>query len=230
MTDRRPDAGPLPSAAHTPEVAAAALDASHRANRRRALIPLALMAVGVLAMATRALLRDDGAGGGRLTGFVVLVAVVGVGVGIVLIRMNSLTADRHAAVRALRRHAEVIEVWGAAGLRDALIAEGVHSPPLRGGQGTALTMVLTAEGVELWAGTRQPQMIYTVAWADLGLVVEGAGVVAGDGAKPAVVLVTRTGNGLVLLPARNPTGSLRTAPVAVVRALVARLEERRAAA
>lgn len=127
-------------------------------------------------------------------------------------------------MKALRPESDVFEVWGAAGLRDALTAEGVAQPPVRATQGTALTMATTADGFELWVGKGTPQVLLAAGWRDATAVAEGPGLVAGDGAKPAVVLVTRAGNELVLLPARKPTGSLMTAPLPAVRAIIARLE------
>ena len=55
-------------------------------------------------------------------------------------------------------------------------------------------------------------------------------MVANDGAKPAVVVVTKAGNELVLLPARKTTGSLMTAPLPAVRDVVGRLEALRVGA
>lgn len=206
----------------------ARLDAAHRANRREAWMVRGVLAVGVVALVVSSVLRTRREGSGFDTALVVAALLVVI-VGVVMAVMNANTSRRHDAVRALRRHSQVIEVWGAAGLGDALAAEGINNPPVRRTQGTALSLTVTSEGFELWAGTSAPQKIYENAWSAVDRVVEGAGVVAGDGAKPAVVLVTRAGNPLVLLPARNPSGSLRAADLAQVRALVAELEEMRAA-
>ena len=203
------------------------LDALHRAHRRRARIMLALMGVAVAALVVRAVVGSRGGG----LGTVLVVGAVAAGVAAVaMLVMSRTTSDRHGAVRALRPQSEVVEVWGAAGLRAALVAEGVADPPVRRTQGTALTMTVTTAGVELWAGGAQPQKVWASGWGAVERVGEGAGVVANDGAKPAVVLLTRAGNTLVLLPARRPTGSIRTAGVPEVRALVGRLERLRAEA
>lgn len=204
------------------------LDAAHRANRRAAWMVRGVLAVGVSALVVSSVLRTRREGSGFDTAFVVG-AVVVVVVGVVLVVMNANITRRHDAVRAHRRHWQVIEVWGAAGLGATLVAEGVNDPPVRRTQGTALSLVVMSEGIELWAGTSAPQRIYATGWSGVDRVVEGSGVVAGDGAKPAVVLVTRAGNALVLLPARNPNGSLRTAHLPQVRALVGQLEQTRAA-
>jgi len=207
-----------------------ALDAAHRADRRNAWIARGVLALGVAALVLTMVMRvrrDDG----RDVGTVLVVAALVVAVSVIsMVAMGSSTRRRNTTVRALRGGSEVVEVWGAAGLRDALTAEGVTDPPVRARQGTALTMTITTEGLELWAGASLPQKVHAIAWSDVERVAEGAGVVANDGAKPAVVVVTRAGNGLVLLPARNPAGSLRTAALPQVRAFVGRLEALRAAA
>jgi len=207
-----------------------ALDAAHRANRRNAWIARGILALGVAALVLNTVARSRRDGGGDVGTILVIAAVMVAIVAVVMMTMGSNTRKRNSAVRALRRESEIIEVWGAAGLRDALAAEGIPEAPVRARQGTALTMTFTAAGLELWAGTSSPQKIHALAWSDVARVAEGAGVVANDGAKPAVVVVTRAGNGLVLLPARNPAGSIRTAALPQVRALVGRLETLRAGA
>lgn len=122
----------------------------------------------------------------------------------------------------------MLDVWGAAGLRGALIAGGVSRPRVRANQGTSLTMTTTATGFELWVGSNPPQLLFSAPWHAVTTVAEGVGVVANDGAEPAIVVVTKAGNELVLLPARKPTGSLMTAPLPAVRAVIARLEALRA--
>lgn len=207
-----------------------ALDAAHRANRRNAWIARGILALGVTALVLNSVLRSQRDGGSNVGMIVIVAAVVITVAAVAMMAMGSGTRKRNTAVRALRRESEVVEVWGAAGLRDALAAEGIAAAPVRARQGTALSLTFTAAGLELWAGTSTPRKIYATAWSDVERVAEGAGVVANDGAKPAVVLVTRAGNGLVLLPARDPSGSIRTAALPQVRELVGRLETLRAAA
>lgn len=207
-----------------------ALDAAHRANRRNAWIARGILALGVAALALNVAVRSQRDGGSNVGTIVIAAAVVAAISAVAMMTMGSGTRKRNAAVRAQCRESEVVEVWGAAGLRDALAAEGIADAPVRARQGTALSLTFTATGLELWAGTSAPQKIYATAWSDVERVAEGAGVVANDGAKPAAVVVTRAGNGLVLLPARDPSGSLRTAALPQVRELVGRLEALRAAA
>lgn len=204
------------------------MNAVHKANRTSFWIAWSLMAVGVVALVLNAVSKSlrDGSGGM----FLMVGAVVVLGCGAVMLVMSRNTGGRHGAVAAMRPTSEVFEVWGAAGLRDALAAEGVDEPRVRARQGTALTMTTTAVGFELWVGSGAPQILYAAPWRDVRAVVEGAGVVANDGAKPAAVVVTKAGNELVLLPARKPTGSLMTANLPTVRAVVERLETLRAAA
>lgn len=208
-----------------------ALDAAHRASRRNAWIACGILALGATALVLNTVVRsrrDDG--GGSLTTILIGAAVPIAISAVVIMAMGSGTRRRNAAVRALRPASEVVEVWGAAGLRDALAGEGVTDAPVRARQGTALSLTFTSAGLELWAGTSSPQRVHTIAWADVERVAEGAGAVANHGAKPAVVVVTRAGNRLVLLPARGPSGSLVMAALPHVRALVGRLEALRAAA
>jgi len=157
-------------------------------------------------------------------------ALVGLGVfavlGAVVLLMSGSAGGRHQAVAAAHPDAEVIEVWGAAGLRDALRAQGVADPKVRKSQGTALSMVIDQAGIELWRGGKAPELLVDVPWAQLVGVFPGDGVVANDGPKPAVVLVTRRGASLTLCPAAKTTGSLRTAGGNVVVALVERLNQR----
>ncbi|CAN5304305.1 hypothetical protein BH11ACT1_BH11ACT1_22270 [soil metagenome] len=205
------------------------LDPVHTANRRSFWISWSLMAVGVVALVLDLVVRSSRNGGSL--GTVLLVAgVVVAACGAAMLVMSRSTGGRHDAVTAMRPESEVFEVWGAAGLRDALVAEGVERPRVRAGQGTALTMTTTASGFELWVGRSAPQVLFAAPWRDVTAVAEGAGVVANDGAKPAVVLVTKAGNELVLLPARKPAGSLMTAPLPVVRTVIARLEDLRVGA
>ena len=201
----------------------------HKANRRSFWISWSLMAVGVVGLVLNVVVKSNSDGGSL--GTVLLVAgVVIVACGAVMLVMNWNTGGRHAAVKAMRPESEVFEVWGAAGLLDALVAEGVEQPRVRASQGTALTMTTTASGFELWVGKSAPQLLFAAPWRDITGVSEGAGVVANDGAKPAVVVVTKAGNELVLLPARKPAGSLMTAPLPAVRAVIARLENLRGGA
>lgn len=146
---------------------------------------------------------------------------------VVAARRGDRTATRHATVRARRRKAEVIEVWGAVGLRDALAAEGARRGTVHRRRATPMSLTVGAEGLELWSGAAEPELVHSLRWPAVAGVAEGAGASGADRARPAVVLVTRSGNRLVLLPARRPSGGVRTAASADVRALVARLEEMR---
>jgi hypothetical protein len=205
------------------------LDPVHKSNRRSFWISWSLMAVGVVTLVLNLVVRSSRDGGNL--GTVLLVAgVVVAACGAAMLVMNRNTGGRHDAVKAMRPESGVFEVWGAVGLRDALVAEGVEQPRVRAGQGTALTMTTTASGFELWVGRSAPQVLFAAPWRDVTAVAEGAGVVANDGAKPAVVVVTKAGNELVLLPARKPAGSLMTAPLPAVRTVVARLEDLRVGA
>lgn len=203
------------------------MDAVHKADRRRFWQAWSLMAVGVAALVLNAVVKSR-RDGGNLGTFLLVGGVVVIVCGAVMVVMSRRTGGRHAVVGAMRPESEVFEVWGAAGLRDALVAEGVDRPKVRASQGTALTMTTTVAGFELWVGSSAPELLFAKPWRGVAAVVEGSGVVAGDGAKPAVVVVTEAGNELVLLPARKPTGSLLTAPLPAVRTAVARLEALRA--
>jgi len=201
----------------------------HKANRKSFWISWSLMAVGVATLVLNAVVKSSRDGGSL--GTVLLIAGVAVlACGAVMLVMNRNTGGRHDAVKAMRPESEVFEVWGAAGLRDALVAEGVDQPRVRASQGTALTMTTTATEFELWVGKSAPQLLFAAPWRDITAVAEGVGVVANDGAKPAVVVVTKAGNELVLLPARKTTGSLMTAPLPAVRDVVGRLEALRGGA
>lgn len=204
------------------------MNAVHKANRKSFWLAWSLMAVGVAALFLNGVTKSQRDGSGGM--FLMVGAVMALACGVVVLVMSRKTGGRHGAVAALRPTSEVFEVWGAAGLRDALVAEGVDQPRVRARQGTALTMTTDAVGFELWVGSGAPQILYTAPWRDVTAVAEGAGVVANDGAKPAAVVVTKAGNELVLLPARKPTGSLMTANLPAVRAVIERLEALRAAA
>ncbi|MFS0703629.1 hypothetical protein AB6N23_03830 [Cellulomonas sp. 179-A 9B4 NHS] len=218
-------AAPAPARPDGPAPGAAPVDAAERGQRRRWWFSIAAGVVGVLLFGSRAL--TDGDGGGAVA--LMMVALVGAGVGVWIRRMVTATARRHAAVRAKRPGAEVLEVWGAVGLRGALHAEGVADAPVRRTQGTALTLAVTGAELELWSGRDDARLLHTVRWADVEGVVDGTGTIAGDGPKPAVVVLTHAGNELVLLPARTSTGSIRTASGTEVRRLVGRLEGMRVA-
>lgn len=200
------------------------LDQLHTANRRARLVRYVPYGAATILFLIGEYLR-----GISLGTSVSIAGVVGLAAGTFMLVMARGISQRHAAVVAARPGEHVVEVWGAAGLKAALQAEGITNPPVRASQGTALSMVVTDQGIELWGGTSAPRLIVGYPWSALQAVVEGSGAVANDGAKPAVVLVTIAGNELVLLPARDPAGSLRTAPLAVVRATVADLEARRTA-
>ncbi|TQL04628.1 hypothetical protein [Cellulomonas sp. SLBN-39] len=202
----------------------AELDALHRRNRLWGLAVLVLPASAVAVLGWR-VLAD-----GEVGSIGVVAAVIGVLVAVVMVRMAASTRARHRAVRAVRPGAEVVEVWGAAGLRDVLVELGVPAPPLRPAQGTALTLVVAPTGVELWAGAGSPAVLWSAPWADVPRVLEGSGVIAGNGARPAVLLVLPAGYAVVLVPARRVGGSFLPAPVARTRALVRHLEQVRAAA
>lgn len=174
------------------------------------------MAIGVVAMAMLAQ-RD---GWDLLLPIALVMAVVLV---VVLLLMSSSSSGRHQAVAAAHPGAEVIEVWGAAGLRDALRAHGVVDPKVRKSQGTALSMVIDQTGIGLWRGRAAPEPVVELPWAQVVGVFPGEGVVANHGPQPALVLVTRVGASLTLCPAAKTTGSLRTAGGGVVLELVERL-------
>jgi len=205
------------------------LDSVHKADRKSFRMAYALMVVGVAALVLNSVLKTqrDGSSSGT---WPVIVGLVVILAGAVMFFMNRGIGGRHQAVAALRPESDVFEVWGAAGLKQALVAEGVADPKVRATQGTALTMTTTASGLELWRGGKAPEVLLALPWTSVAAIVEGHGVVANDGAKPAVVLVTVQGNELVVLPARKPTGSLMTARLEDVRVVIARLESLRAAA
>lgn len=201
------------------------LDRQHHAHRRRAWLTWALMATAVVAFSLR-MLRS---GTDVATLVLVLLLVAGGAVAAMAV-MAQGTARRHAAVVRGRPAARVLEVWGATGLHDALAAEGVSTAGVRRSSGTALSLAITDTGIELWRGTRAPVRVLRLPWSRVAHVTEGFGAIANDGAKPAVVVVTHRGNPLTLLPARDESGSLRTAGLDVVRRLVTDFDARRAAA
>lgn len=193
-------------------------------DRRRARWGLVLLAVGAVLLAVRAVVHTPGA-------FLVALAVTAVVIGVVLLLMGRGTTSRHVAVAAeASPEAMVLEVWGAAGLFDALTREGVADAPVRRRQGTALTLVVEAGGLTLWGGAGRPHRVHSLAWPDVLAIGEGSGIVANDGPRPALVVRTVRGADLVLLPARVATGSLRTGDVHAVRTLGSQLAARRAAA
>lgn len=201
-----------------------AQSAAHGPARRRTRsgIPLGIVtAASVAALLTRA----RGAGADLLVVVLLTVAAIAVAVlAVVVARRMQRTAARHAAVRARRRKAEVIEVRGAVGLRDALAAEGARRSTVRRRGATALSLAVSAEGLELWSGAAEPELVHSLRWPAVAAITEGTGAVGAARHRPALVLVTRTGNRLVLVPARRPGGALRAATAADVAALVARLE------
>ncbi len=194
----------------------------HRGDRPRARAGLVLLAVGALLLVARALADTAGA-------FLVAAALGALVVGFVLLAMGRGTAARHRAVVVAHPGAAVVEVWGSAGLPGALTQDGAQDVRgVRRRQGTALSLVVDDAGLALWAGGGSPRRVHAAAWSDVRAVREGHGVVANDGHRPAVVVLTVRDAALVLLPARVATGSLRTADLAGVRQLVARLDARRA--
>ncbi len=144
---------------------------------------------------------------------------------VVLVLLSSSATGRHKAVVAAHPGADVIEVWGAAGLRDALRAQGIVDPKVRKSQGTALSMVIDHGGIGLWRGRDTPEPVVELPWEQLVGVFPGEGEVANNGPQPALVLVTRSGVSLTLCPAAKKTGSLRTAGGRVVLELVDRLNQ-----
>lgn len=186
----------------------------------------ALYGLGVAALVVGAIAR-----GGSLTLWLVVGGVAAVTCAVVMTVMSRSAGGRHAAVVASNPGAEVLEVWGAAGLHDALLAEGFDATGVRRNQGTALSLVVQPHGLALWGGSRtNPRRVAELGWDRVVDVVEGRGVVANNGPRPAVAFVTTRGNQLVVCPSRNPAGGLMTADQATVRSLVSRLGERRLAA
>ncbi len=163
------------------------------------------------------------AGGPVLRLTVVLATVVVVGGAVVVATPLRTTRHRHAAVRALRRKADVVEVRGAVGLRDALAGEKALRAPVRARRRTPLSLAVSSEGVELWAGGGAPSLVLSLRWS----AVEAFELVAERSAAALVVLTAR-GNRLVLEPARRAHGSLLRARENDVRDLVATLEAARA--
>ena len=156
---------------------------------------------------------------------IVIALVVGAVVGVAMALMSGSSSSQHKAVVAAHPGQEVIEVWGAAGLHQGLRDQGVDKPNVRKTQGTSLSLVLGPDSIELWRGAK-PRLILSLPWDDLVGVYPTAGVVAADGPKPAMALVTRQGAELKLCVAAKPTGSLRMAPGATVQALVDKLNNR----
>jgi len=107
------------------------LDAAHPADPKNARIALALMAVGVLALVLRAAM-GSGRGSNGLASILTVDAVTAVGAGAVMFFMNRGIGGRHQAVAALRPGCDVFDVWGAAGLKQALAAEGSGGPESAG--------------------------------------------------------------------------------------------------
>lgn len=193
-------------------------------DRRRARWGLVLLAAGAVLLAVRAVVDAPGP-------FLVALAVVAVVIGAILMLMGRGTSSRHVAVVAgAAPESMVVEVWGAAGLFDALVREGVTNAAVRRRQGTALTLVVDSSGLTLWGGTSRPHRVHALGWPEVLAIGEGSGIVATDGPRPALVIRTVRGTDLVLLPARVATGSLRTGDVQAVRALGSQLVDRRGAA
>ncbi|MFS0703627.1 hypothetical protein AB6N23_03820 [Cellulomonas sp. 179-A 9B4 NHS] len=188
-----------------------------RPYRRTAVV---VVAVALLAAAVVGIV----AGGPvlRLTG--ILATVVVVGGAVVVATPLRTTRHRHAAVRALRRKADVIEVRGAVGLRDALAGEKALRAPVHARRRTPLSLAVSSEGVELWAGGTTPSLVYSARWS----AVEAFEVIA-ERAAGALVIVTARGNRLMLEPARHADGSPLRARENDVRDLVATLEAAHAA-
>ncbi len=190
-----------------------------RLRRRATTVPVLVGAAAVLVAALVVAVA-----GGWLTRLTLIpAAVVVVGWAAVLAVASRTTGRRHAAVRALRRKADVVEVRGAVGLKDALAGEKAQRAPVHARRRTPLSLAVSPEGVELWAGGAEPSLVYSVRWSGVKafeLVTERSAM--------AVAVVTARGNRLVLEPARQADGSLLRAREAAVRGLVAQLEVARA--
>ncbi|WP_168800435.1 hypothetical protein [Cellulomonas telluris] len=187
------------------------------------------LGVAVLAVVAAVPLLGQGTPLAVVAGAALLVAaVVVVSVAATLARTEARTAARHAAVRTRRRKAEVVEVRGAVGLWDALAGENARRATVHPRRATALSLAVSSEGLELWSGAAEPVLVHSLRWPGVEEIVAGSGVLGRGRMRPAVVVVTRSGNRLVLVPARRATGAVRTASEGDVRALAERLDGMRA--
>ncbi|QGQ18102.1 hypothetical protein GC089_00995 [Cellulomonas sp. JZ18] len=183
-----------------------------------------------LAVVAGVALLGRGTAVGVVAGAALLVAafaVVAVAAGVA--RAGARTAARHAAVQARRRKAEVVEVWGAVGLWGALGGENARRATVHPRRATALSLAVGSEGLELWSGAAEPVLVHSLRWPGIEGVAAGSGALGRGRVRPAVVVVTRAGNRLVLVPARRAAGAVRTASEGDARALADRLDGMRAA-
>lgn len=195
---------------------------------RAAGVGVALGVAGVAVVAGVALL-GRGTAVGVVVGVALLVAalaVVAVAAGVA--RAGARAAARHSAVRTRRRKAEVVEVWGAVGLWDALGGENARRATVHARRATALSVAVSSEGLELWSGAAEPVLVHSLRWPGIEEIVGGFGGLGRGRVRPAVVVVTQAGNRLVLVPARRSAGVVRTASEGDVRALAERWDGMRA--
>lgn len=160
------------------------------------------------------------------------VALVCIVVAAALLGVFTAGKKRRVALASLRPGAELVEVYGALDLAQALAAENAVDQELTDPTNLGLTLVLTPAGFELWKGGEQPTQVIGRAWADVAQVVEGTGKAGAPNSpnRTLAVLTLRSGTPLAMAPARKPTGSPMVGSAEQARALVAHLEGLRASA
>ncbi|WP_028051168.1 hypothetical protein [Cellulomonas sp. URHD0024] len=218
----QPYATPVPPQGYLPPDRAfheAALDAMHRkADRQVLILRWVLIGAAILYI----LLRSGGESGPVI--LAVVAVLVPLLIGVTTLVSRSVTGGRHRAVVAARPGVEVIEVWGARGLRAALSAAGVPATKVRKNAATGLSMVLLDQGVELWTGrASNAAVLMLLPWSAVVAVDESRGSITNDGTRAAVMLVTTLGQRLLLVPRSRPEGG-RVVKVPQLRAIVGRLE------
>ncbi|MFC8190230.1 hypothetical protein ACFUMH_01055 [Cellulomonas sp. NPDC057328] len=192
-----------------------------RADRGRSYRRTAVVVVAGALLATA--VAGAVSGGPVLRVTLILATVVAVGSAVAVATSLRTTRHRHVAVQTLRRKADVIEVLGAVGLREALAGEKALRAPVYSRRRTPLSLAVSSEGVELWAGGGAPSLVLSLRWS----AVEAFELVSGR-STTALVVVTARGNRLVLEPARRADGSPLRARENDVRDLVGTLEAARA--
>src|SRR5690606_31858450 len=87
------------------------------------------------------------------------VALVCIVVAAALLGVFTAGRKRRVALASLRPGAELVEVYGALDLAQALAAEGAADQELTDPTNLGLTLVLTPAGFELWKGGEQPTQV-----------------------------------------------------------------------
>jgi hypothetical protein len=197
-------------------------------RRGRTILGTALMIVGVLGLAVAAwsrLLHGRDRADPRLVLLVAAGVVVLICAG--LWWWSRRSGTRQTTIAAARPGWSLHEVWADESLQASLAQHGVGEPGMRASGGTRLTLAWSTSGVALWRGNRRsPHEVASLPWSAVAAVTGGVGYAASS-ARPAVVVRTRSGVELVVVPAARATGGLLPAGGTQVEQLVTKLQEAR---